>query len=116
VPLTFLLWLFSFSVGALLSALNVKYRDIKHAIPFLVQIWLFLTPVIYPSSAIPERYRLLILFNPMSGIVEAFRAATLPSAMLDWRALGISTVLTLMILLAALVYFRVAEDYFSDIV
>jgi len=116
VPLTLLLWSFGFAVGTLLSALNVKYRDVKHAIPFLVQIWLFLTPVIYPSSAIPEKYRLIVLLNPMSGIVEAFRAATLSATMIDWSALAVSTVMTLTLLVAALAYFRVAEDYFSDIV
>jgi lipopolysaccharide transport system permease protein len=116
VPLTALLCLFSFAVGTLLSALNVKYRDVKHAIPFLVQIWLFLTPVIYPSSSIPKRFQLLITLNPLTGIIEAFRTATVPSAPLDWGALGISTGIALVVLLAGLAYFRQAEGYFSDIV
>jgi lipopolysaccharide transport system permease protein len=103
-------------VGTLLSALNVKYRDVKHAIPFLVQIWLFLTPVIYPSSSIPKRFQLLITLNPLTGIIEAFRTATVPSAPLDWGALGISTGIALVVLLAGLAYFRQAEGYFSDIV
>jgi lipopolysaccharide transport system permease protein len=115
-PLTCLLWLFSFAVGTLLSALNVKYRDVKHAIPFLVQIWMFLTPVIYPSSAIPKRFQLLISLNPLTGIIETFRSATMPSAPLKWGALGIASGITLAILLAGLAYFRHAEGQFSDIV
>jgi len=116
IPLTLLLWLFSFAVGTLLSALNVKYRDVKHAIPFLVQIWLFLTPVIYPSSSIPRRFQPLITLNPLTGIIEAFRSATVPTAPLDWGALGVSLGITLVILLGGLAYFRQAEGYFSDIV
>ena len=79
LPLTALLWLFSFSVGVLLSAINVKYRDVKHAIPFMVQIWLFLTPVIYPTKAIPPRFSWLLALNPLTGIIEAFRSTTVPS-------------------------------------
>jgi len=116
LPLTGLLGLFSLAVGAFLAALNVKYRDVKHAIPFVVQIWLFLTPVIYPTSAMPCRFKLLISLNPLSGIIEAFRAATMPSAALDWPSLGVSSALTLAALALSLAYFRRAEGKFVDIV
>jgi len=116
VPLAVLLWMFSFGVGVLLSAVNVKYRDVKHAIPFLVQIWLFLTPVIYPMNAIPPRFAWLIALNPMSGIIEAFRATTVPSQVFDWSSLLLTIVATLMILIVGVAYFRTQEDYFTDIV
>jgi lipopolysaccharide transport system permease protein len=116
LPLAGLLWMFSFAVGVLLSAVNVKYRDVKHAIPFLVQIWLFLTPVIYPIKAIPVRFRWLIVLNPMSGIIEAFRATTAPSQTFDWSSLLPSVVATLLILIVGIAYFRRQEDYFTDIV
>jgi lipopolysaccharide transport system permease protein len=116
LPLTVLLWMFSFAVGVLLSAVNVKYRDVKHAIPFLVQIWLFLTPVIYPIKAIPGRFRWLITVNPMSGIIEAFRATTVSSQPFDWASLLLAIVATLIILTVGVAYFRKQEDYFTDIV
>jgi uroporphyrinogen III methyltransferase/synthase len=62
----------------ILAALNVKYRDIKYAMPFGIQLWLFVTPIIYPSSIVPERFRFLISLNPLSGIIAAFRASMLP--------------------------------------
>ncbi len=116
IPLSIHLWLFSFALGAYLSALNVKYRDVKHAIPFLVQTWLFLTPVIYPSSVVPERFSLLIDLNPLTGIIESFRKATVQTASFDWQALGISAGVTVVLLFLSLAYFRHAEGYFSDIV
>jgi len=67
-------------ISLILSALNVRYRDIKYVIPFLIQSWLFMTPVIYPTSIIPERFRFLILLNPMTGIIDAFRATALEFA------------------------------------
>jgi len=76
-----------------LSSLNVKYRDIKYVIPFLTQFWLFLTPIIYPTSLIPERFRFLMYLNPMAGIIDAFRDAFLPER-----------------------YFRKTEREFADIV
>jgi len=116
LPLTLLLWLFSFALGAYLSALNVKYRDVKHAIPFLVQTLVFITPVIYPSSLVPDRFRFLIDLNPLTGLIESFRSATVPVAALDWQALAISGGVTIVLLFLSLAYFRHAEGYFSDIV
>jgi lipopolysaccharide transport system permease protein len=116
LPLTALLWLFSFAVGAFLSAVNVRFRDVKHAIPFVVQIWLFVTPVIYPATAVPGKLRWLISLNPLTGIVESFRVATAPWLGIDWRSLWISVALTLVILTVSLAYFRRAEERFTDIV
>lgn len=108
--------LFTLGVGMILSALNVKYRDVKHAIPFIIQIWLFVTPVIYPTSIIPERFRFLLAFNPVTGIVELFRHAITPSRPLDPAMLTISMGLIATVFVAAVVYFRRAEREFSDVV
>ena len=116
VPLTALLFIFSLGVGVILSSVNVKYRDVKHAIPFMVQIWLFLTPVIYPASAIPHKFRWLIALNPLTGIIEAFRATVAPSTPFDASSLWLSVGATILILMVGITYFRRVEGYFTDIV
>lgn len=116
VPLTALLFLFSFGVGVILSAVNVKYRDVKHAIPFLVQTWMFLTPVIYPTKAIPHQFRWLLTLNPLSGIIEAFRATIAPSLPFDKSSLLLSIGATILVLIVGTTYFRRVEGYFTDIV
>ena len=116
IPLMGLLWSLSFSIGVLLSAVNVRFRDVKHAIPFMVQIWMFMTPVINPSNALPERFQWLIRLNPLSGIIEAFRASTVPSTQYDWPALALSVGVTAAVLAVGLAYFRRAEGHFTDII
>lgn len=103
-------------ISMLISALNVHYRDVKHTIPFLVQIWLFVTPVIYPSSMIPKRYHVLLALNPMSGVVEGFRACVFPGQRLDPSLLIVSTVMTLFLLVVGIAYFRRTERTFADII
>ena len=112
IPLAFL----TFALGMFLSALNVKYRDVKYVIPFLIQVLLFATPIIYPMSAIPERFQWLIALNPLTGIIEAFRAICIPDLQINWGTLGISTALTLVLVLVSMVYFNKTEGSFSDIV
>ena len=102
-------------VGMLISALNVGYRDFRYVLPFLVQIWMFLTPVIYPTRIIPENWRWLILLNPMAGIVDAYRSAILGKPF-EWGSLGISMGMAVVIFLCGLMYFRKTERYFADIV
>jgi lipopolysaccharide transport system permease protein len=116
LPLTALLFAFSFGVGVVLSAMNVKYRDVKHAIPFVIQIWMFLTPVIYPTKAIPLQFRWLLALNPLSGIIEAFRATVTPSLPFDRSSLMLSIGATVLILIVGTTYFRRVEGYFTDIV
>ncbi len=116
LPLTGLLFAFSFAVGVVLSAINVKYRDVKHAIPFMIQIWMFLTPVIYPTTAIPPQFRWLLALNPLSGIIEAFRATVAPSASFDTSGLLLSIGATILVLIVGMTYFRRVEGYFTDIV
>jgi lipopolysaccharide transport system permease protein len=103
-------------MGVILSAVNVKYRDVKHAIPFMVQIWMFLTPVIYPTKAVPLQFRWLLAINPLSGIIEAFRATVAPSAPFDTSSLLFSLTATILVLIIGTMYFRRVEGYFTDIV
>lgn len=102
-------------VGLWLSALNVKYRDVRFALPFLVQLWMFASPIIYPASMLPEKWRWVLRLNPLTGIIENFRAA-LFSRPFDWTGLGISTAITILLLIYSLYSFRRMEKSFADIV
>ena len=81
--------LFALGVGTWMAALNVKYRDVRFALPFLIQLWLFVSSVILPSSALGPKWRWVLMFNPMSGIIERYRSA-LFGLPFDWRALGVA--------------------------
>jgi lipopolysaccharide transport system permease protein len=102
-------------VGLWLSALNVQYRDIRYTVPFLIQLWMFATPVVYPSSLLSEPWRTLYGLNPMVGVIEGFRWALLgtspPSAMI-----GLSAVVSVVLLVTGLFYFRRMERTFADII
>ncbi len=102
-------------VGMWMSALNVKYRDIRHALPFMIQIGMFVTPIIYPSSLLGEKWRWLMALNPMAGQIEAYRAAFFGKPF-DWFSLGISAVVTVGILIYAAYNFKRMEKQFADIV
>jgi lipopolysaccharide transport system permease protein len=107
--------LFSLGVGTWMSALNVKYRDVRFALPFLIQLWLFVSSVILPSTSIPQKWRWLLMLNPMSGIIEGYRAA-LFGLPFDWPALGISAALTIVVLFYAIYAFGRVERSFADII
>ena len=113
VGLTFLC---SVGVGLWLSALNVEYRDIRYAIPFLIQIWMFVSPVIYPVSMVQEKYQWLMALNPMGGVINAYRASLLGHQSIDWTLLGISTVIIISLFLSGMCYFRRMEKTFADVV
>jgi lipopolysaccharide transport system permease protein len=104
------------AVGLWLSALNVQYRDFRYTIPFLTQFWFFATPVVYPSSLIPERWRLLFGLNPMAGVVEGFRWALLGKAESPGPMLWVSVASVTVLLVGGLFYFRRMERSFADIV
>jgi len=108
--------LLAVATGTLLAALNVKYRDIRHALPFLLQMWMFGSPVIYPTTMVPEPWRRLLTLNPMSGIIEGFRASLFESYSFDGRALAAAVVVTLALVAAAAHTFRRMEKEFADIV
>jgi lipopolysaccharide transport system permease protein len=106
-------------VGMWLSALHVRYRDIRYLIPFLIQFWMFATPVIYPASLLPERYRMLYFLNPMSGLIEAYRVALLGGvngAGFNPVTLGMAGGLAILMLIYAIYNFRRMEKTFADIV
>ena len=107
--------LFTLAVGTWLAALNVKYRDVRFALPFLIQLWLFISSVIMPSEAVAESWRPLLILNPMSGVIEGWRAALL-GLPFDWPALAAAAAITLAALLSAAFYFRRVERDFSDII
>ena len=107
--------LFGLGVGTWMSALNVKYRDVRFALPFLIQLWLFVSSVILPSSAVPEKYRWVLMFNPMSGIIEGYRSA-LFGLPFDWPAIGVAAVLTIAMLFYSVYSFGKAERSFADII
>jgi lipopolysaccharide transport system permease protein len=114
--LIFLTFLCALGTGLWLSALNVKYRDIRFTIPFITQLWLFVTPVIYPVSMANEKYRWLFAINPMGGVIKTFRSSILGHMPIDWNLLGISSAIILIILISGLYYFRRVEKHFSDVV
>jgi lipopolysaccharide transport system permease protein len=106
----------SLGVGLWLSALNVRYRDVRYTIPFLIQVWLFLTPVAYPSSLVPEPWRPLYGINPMVGVVEGFRWALLGTTDPPGAMLLVSAAAVLVVVFGGLYYFRRAERAFADVV
>jgi len=103
------------AVGMWLSALNVKYRDIRFALPFLIQLWMFVSPIIYPASILPAKWRWLLELNPLTGIIEGFKSA-LFGVTFNWTSLAISAVLTLLSLVYAAFSFSRVERRFADIV
>lgn len=111
-----MLTVLALAFGVLMSALNVKYRDIKFALPFLIQLWFFASPIIYPSSMVPERWRWILALNPMTGIIEGFRSALFGRKPFDWMMIMISAVVSVLLLLCAVVTFKRMEKTFADIV
>jgi lipopolysaccharide transport system permease protein len=115
IPLVALTALTAAAFGIWTSALNVKYRDIRYALPFAIQILMFLTPVIYPVSFLPGHWQWVLRLNPLSGFIEGFRAAILGHPF-NWDGLAISTLITFALLAAAACSFRRMEDEFADVI
>ena len=106
----------SLALGLWLTALNVKYRDIGQLVPFALQIWMYLTPIVYSSSMVPERFRALYALNPLVGVIDGFRWAMLGQSPPDWRMLGVSAAVVLILFIGGLYYFRRVEQSFADII
>jgi len=102
-------------LGLALAALNAKYRDVRYILPFFIQILLFVTPVIYPVGLIPERWRFLMFFNPMAGVISFARNTLLGTGAPDWRGLMISAGASLLFLFVGLMYFRRTERFLADV-
>ena len=103
------------AIGMLTSGLNVKYRDVRHALPFLIQLWFFATPIVYPTTIVPARWRWVMALNPMSGIIDGYRAAIFGNGF-DLRSLAISAGVTVILLVYSAYAFRRMEKTFADIV
>lgn len=102
-------------VGLLFGALTVTYRDFRYVVPFTLQLWMFATPVIYPSSIVPHRWQQILALNPMAGLIDGFRAALL-NARLDWTEIGTALGVSLLLFLGGVTYFRRVERRFADVI
>ncbi|MGD2158445.1 MAG: ABC transporter permease, partial [Anaerolineales bacterium] len=117
LPLLLLLTLVTaLGVGLWLSSLNVLYRDVNYALPFLTQIWFYVTPIVYSTSELPEKFRLLYALNPMVGVVDGFRWALLGTGSGPGTQLYVSAAVSVIVLISGLFYFRRMEKIFADMV
>jgi lipopolysaccharide transport system permease protein len=109
------LLLSALGVGTFLAALNVAYRDFRYVVPFLVQFWMFATPVAYPASLVPAQWKWVLYLNPMAGVIEGFRSAFLGRAF-DFSGLLVSLAIAILLLAAGTAYFEKIERQFADII
>jgi lipopolysaccharide transport system permease protein len=102
-------------VGCWLAAIYIQYRDVRHIVPFIVQIWMYISPVVYPLSLVPERYRTLYALNPMAGIIQTFRVVLLRTGPVPWDTLGVSTIVAVLLFVSGTLYYRRTEHLFADV-
>jgi lipopolysaccharide transport system permease protein len=116
-PLVLILMvLLTVGVSMFVAAVNVRYRDVKYVLPFLIQIWLFVTPIIYPVSMIPARFRPLLALNPCWGLIDGFRACLFPGRRMDFSLMGLSIAVAIALFVMGALYFRKAERSFADVI
>ena len=119
-PIILLGYIISFltasGLGLFFSALNVKYHDVRYIIPFFIQMLLFLTPVIYPTSIIQSSGKLLFILNPMATVIESMRSVISGNSSIDFLGLGIATLIALIIFFFGLAFFNATEKFFADII
>lgn len=115
LPMTILTFVLALGVGLWVSALNVLYRDVRHALPFVIQLWMFATPIVYPLSVVPPDWHWVVALNPMAGLVEGFRASV-SGAPVTWSVVAISGSLACASLVTGTLYFRRMERSFADVV
>ncbi len=116
IPAIMITFIAASGLGLFLSALNVKYRDIKQILPFLIQTGLFLTPVIYPVSSIPERFQWMLYLNPMTGVINAMRSSFLGDNPINWSLTALSAAVAVLFFAGGLYYFKGREREFADII
>ena len=116
IPLAALAFATALGAGLWFAALSVRYRDVRFVVPFLVQFWLFATPIAYPSSLLPERWHAVYAVNPMTGVVEGFRWALLGANTQPGSMVIVSTVAAVLILIGGAYYFRSVERTFADLI
>jgi lipopolysaccharide transport system permease protein len=116
LPLFLLLTLLTTcGIGFILSAMNVRFRDVKYVLPYLLQMWFFVTPVIYPNSFVPNRFQLLMALNPMTGVVSGFRHSLLGTEA-RWEFIALSSLISISLFVVGLFSFRRMETYFADVI
>ena len=113
--LLLLMVVLSVSLGSLFTALAIQYRDVRHGISFLVQGMMYASPVVYPVSIIPDKYRLIYGLNPMAGVIEGFRSALLGATPMPWDLIIVGTIVTLVLAVIGLTYFKFTERIFADV-
>ena len=116
IPAVFITFLTAAGLGTILATLNVKYRDVGHALPFFIQLLLFLTPVIYPVSLVPESLRWLLRLNPMTGVIDSIRASFLGLGDVNWGSLGTALAISLSLFVIGYFYLKRFESEFADII
>ena len=115
-PLVLIATMLALSIGLWLGPINVRFRDVKYTLPFMLQIWMYASPIVYPLSQVPAEYKFVYSLNPMVGVIEAFRWAICNTAAPDVMALAISFITITVLLLGGLVYFKRQERMFADVI
>lgn len=104
------------SIGLWLAPINVRFRDIKHTLPFMIQIWMYATPIVYPLSIVPKEWQMLYSLNPMVGVIEGFRWAVFDKGEPNFMALGMSAIIIVVLMAGGLIFFRRMERTFADVI
>lgn len=115
-PLMLVAALLALSIGLWLAPINVRFRDIKHTLPFIIQIWMYASPIVYPLSMVPQEWQALYSLNPMVGVIEGFRWAVFDRGEPNFTALAMSGVIIVLLLAGGLVFFRRMERTFADVI
>ncbi len=116
IPLILVASLFALAIGLWLGPINVRYRDIKHTVPFMLQIGMYASPIVYPLSQVPAEWKMIYALNPMVGVIEGFRWAVFDRGTLDIAALGVSLAVIAVALFGGLVFFKKMERSFADVI
>jgi lipopolysaccharide transport system permease protein len=116
IPLILVATLLALAIGLWLGPINVRFRDIKHTVPFVLQVWMYASPIVYPLSQVPAEYRTLYSLNPMVGVIEGFRWAVFNRGELNFASLGISLAIISALLVSGLVFFKKQERIFADVI
>lgn len=115
-PVVFLVMLTAFGIGLIFSSFDVRYRDVRYVLPFIIQVWMFASPVVYPSALVPERWRSLFALNPMAGFIEVFRSGLVGSYHVPWSMLIVSCVAAVSFCVLGLFVFHGTERRIADVV
>jgi len=115
-PLLIIQILFTLGISLFFCSINARYRDVRYAIPLLVQLWMFATPIFYPISVIPNRYRMIYMLNPMAGIIDGYRRVIIRGIRPELRYMLLSSVVSIVIFLLAYRYFKRSESEFMDVI